>query len=100
MRISNKNKILSNKKTRLFLLLIIIFAVWTGVKVYGQLSDIKGLNEELLDLQKEEEKFLNIKAGLEKEELMLHNYDYIAEIAREYYFLSKPGEIIIISPKD
>ncbi len=100
MQISNKNNIFSKKKIRLFLLIIVIFVIWTGVTIYGQLSDIRELNNELIILQKEEDKVLNIKSELEKEELMLHDYDYIAEIAREYYFLSKPGEIIIISPKD
>lgn len=51
------------------------------------------LQEKLTNLEKEEEKY--------KEEInLLNNEEYILEIARTKYFLSKEGELIFKIPED
>ena len=61
---------------------------------------MKDIKNELVKLQLEEQEALIRKSTLEKEVFKLESYDYIAELARRNYFLSKPGEIIIISPEE
>lgn len=100
MLASRSNNTSSKKRIRLILLLIFVFLVWAIITMFTQWSDIKETKNELIKLQAEEQKALENKEVHEKEALMLKNYDYIAEIARKYYFLSKPGEIIIILPEE
>lgn len=100
MIISRKKKDSSKKRIKFILLVILTFLLWTIITIFNQWSDIKDINNQLVKLQEEEKRALNNKAIKENEVLMLKNYEYIAEIARKYYFLSKPGEIIIISPEE
>lgn len=96
---SSRSNYSNNKRIRFILLLILTFLIWTLITIFTQWSDIKDIKNELVKLQEEEQKALENKTINEKEVLLLKNYDYIAEVARKYYFLSKPGEIIIISPE-
>ncbi|WP_096272347.1 FtsB family cell division protein [Paucisalibacillus globulus] len=94
------------KKQRLFRRLV-LFAVVVAVAVSGmavyhfqqrqvhleKAEEYKLLKEELADLKKEEDRY--------KEEIqLLNNDDYILEIARTKYFLSKEGELIFKTPDE
>jgi cell division protein DivIC len=94
------------KKQRLFRRLV-LFAIVVAVAVSGmavyhfqqrqvhleKAEEYKLLKEELADLKKEEDRY--------KEEIqLLNNDDYILEIARTKYFLSKEGELIFKTPDE
>ncbi len=96
----NPDSVFKRKRIKLLILLLLAFTVWVGWTLYGQWEDLTKTKQEIAELEKLEERILNEKSRLEREKILLHNYDYIAEIAREYYFMSKPGEIIIISPNE
>lgn len=56
-------------------------------------EEYRVLQEELANLEREEEKY--------KEEIsLLNDEEYILEIARTKYFLSKEGELIFKTPED
>ncbi|MGD9677808.1 MAG: septum formation initiator family protein [Vulcanibacillus sp.] len=93
----NYNK--KNIKMRFVLLLILTFSVWTFITIFNQWIDYKDIKIELVKLEAMEQDALAKKSSLETEVLLLKNNEYIAEIARRNYFLSKSGEIIIISPE-
>ncbi|MEN2466830.1 septum formation initiator family protein [Ornithinibacillus sp. FSL M8-0202] len=58
-----------------------------------KMEEYKQLQEELADLEQKEKKF--------KEEIqLLNDEDYILEIARTKYFLSKEGELIFKTPDE
>ncbi|WP_047986252.1 FtsB family cell division protein [Ornithinibacillus californiensis] len=87
---------------RLLLCAIIVTIAAGSMAVYhfGQRAlhaekaeEYKLLQEELANLEKEEEKY--------KEEIeLLNDEEYILEIARTKYFLSKEGELIFKTPDD
>jgi|SRR5690606_27127815 len=94
------------KKQRLFRRLV-LFAIVVAIAVSGmavyhfqqrqvhleKAEEYKLLKEELADLKKEEDRY--------KEEIqLLNNDDYILEIARTKYFLSKEGELIFKTPDE
>lgn len=90
----------SKKRIKLLSFFLFLFVIWAGFTVYNQRMDIKQKEDVLKELKKEEEQVINTKNGLEQKVLLLQNDDYIAELARKYYFLSKPGEYIFISPEE
>ena len=90
--------IFKRARVRLAIVALLVFSFWVGWTLIGQWADIKETQRQIDALRAQEERILSEKSRLEREKMLLHNYNYIAEIAREYYFLSKPDEIIIISP--
>jgi len=88
----------SKKRVRVLIIILLAFTVWAGFTVFRQLVEIKEVHGELLELLEDEQEALAVKEGLENKVLLLQNQEYIAELARKYYFLSKPGEYIFIYP--
>ncbi|WP_164984990.1 septum formation initiator family protein [Ammoniphilus sp. CFH 90114] len=87
------------RRKRLLALVMFPFCLWAGFTWYEQQSILLGKKE---DLRKAQQSFDQVK--LENEELTyqvnkLHDKEYIAEIARRDYHLSKPGEVIFITPE-
>lgn len=87
-------------RIRLAIIALLAFSIWVAWTLLGQWADIRETQKQIEAMRAQEERILSEKSRLEREKILLHNYDYIAEIAREYYFLSKPDEIIIISPDE
>lgn len=82
------------------LFILLMFSIWTGYTGYHQWTVLKEKKSTYAQLKTQEKKALETKMNLEKRVLQLKDREYIAEMARKYYFLSKPGEIIIISPEE
>ena len=76
----------------LFFISIIATLSYTLLSNLRQISDIR---EEEKSLKIEKEKLLEKQASLEADIEKLSDDDYIARYAREKYFYSKPGEIIL-----
>ncbi|WP_445613327.1 FtsB family cell division protein [Geobacillus sp. YF-1] len=55
-------------------------------------TEERKMQEQLAELQRQEQQ-------LKKEIKRLHDDDYIAELARKKYYLSKDGEIIFVLPE-
>jgi len=90
----------SKKRMKVVFFALSAFLMWVMFTLYNQWVEIKEIQAKLSDLKNEEQELINAKKELEKKVYRLHDEDYIAELARKYYFLSKPGEIIIISPEE
>ncbi|OQP04397.1 septation inhibitor protein [Geobacillus sp. 46C-IIa] len=58
----------------------------------GKTAEKQRLKEELAKLERQEKQ-------LKEEMKKLHDDDYIAELARKKYYLSKDGEIIFVLPE-
>ena len=95
---SRSFKNLANWK-KIILVSFIIYLLFIGKGLYNQEQTIKVKQQEVERLEQE----LNaLKAENEKIESRfdrLHDEDYIAEIARQNYYLSKPGEVLFIIPQ-
>jgi len=79
--------------------ILILFLFWAGYTGYNQWVTIQQKKDQIENLQAQEQAITKDKQNLEKQIMFLQKDDYIAEIARKYYFLSKPGEYIFISPQ-
>lgn len=89
----------SNIRVKIISIILILFLSWALLTIYEQLIDIKIIKNELGVLNQEHQEVISNNEELNKEVQLLQNDEYIANLAREYYFLSKPGEILIISPE-
>ncbi|TCS80153.1 FtsB family cell division protein [Tepidibacillus fermentans] len=89
----------SKKRLQWVLFILFLFLVWAGYTGYNQWTVIQQKKDKIEKLKVQEQNVQKEKQELEKQILLLQKDDYIAEIARKYYFLSKPGEFIFISPQ-
>lgn len=90
----------SRKRIRSILFLMFGFVIWASFTIYNQRIDINDKMSKLEELEIIEQQATQTKEDLKKDVLLLQDSDYIAELARKYYFLSKPGEYIFISPEE
>ncbi len=97
---SNKKHNPSKKRMKVISFLLFAFLVWAIFTIYNQWVIIKDIQVKLNELEEEQQNAIDKKKDLEKKVYLLHDDDHIAELARRYYFLSKPGEIILISPEE
>lgn len=88
-----------NFRVRIFTLLIVMFLIWAVATIYNQQNGIANIKNELNTLNHEKEKVVLNNKKLKEKVNLLQSDEHIAQLARKYYFLSKPGEILIISPE-
>ena len=87
------------RRKRLMAILLASLLIWAGLTWFDQQTTLLVKQDELKKIQQ-----VHDQLNLENEELQyevnrLHDPDYIAEIARKDYHLSKPGEVIFITPE-
>jgi len=86
---------------RFVLLSVILIAISSALvnALISQSADIEAKIEEKKRLEKRIEELEKQQKQLEEEIKKLNDDDYIAELARKHYFLSKDGEIIFTVPE-
>lgn len=95
---SKRRRIVMVRFTFLSVLLMALSAAFLyvlhsqSVNIEAKMRDQKKLEQQLESLEKQQKR-------LEEEIKRLHDDDYIAELARKKYFLSKQGEIIFTVPE-
>ncbi|MBA2876716.1 FtsB family cell division protein [Thermaerobacillus caldiproteolyticus] len=85
-----------------FMLVSMILVALSSVFLYAlhsQSADIEAKIEDKKKLEQQLGKLEKQQKRLEEEIKRLHDDDYIAELARKKYFLSKEGEIIFTVPE-
>ncbi|WP_025028153.1 FtsB family cell division protein [Caldalkalibacillus mannanilyticus] len=94
----NKNK---GKRRRMTLLAVCIIALiyWSSSVWAAQQKVIAEKQEELEALQVQVNQATEQQVELTYRMKRLEDLEYIAEVARREYFLSKPGELIFMVPK-
>ncbi|GAB7387204.1 hypothetical protein BSNK01_10400 [Bacillaceae bacterium] len=87
------------RRIRLLFCFLFLFMVWAGYTWYAQNGILKDKKAQLAQLRGKLEQLEKERAQLQGEVKKLHDEEYIAEIARKYFFLSRPGEIIFVTPE-
>ncbi|OEH84350.1 hypothetical protein BHU72_11130 [Desulfuribacillus stibiiarsenatis] len=105
-----RSSIHSNEKTsswfgnlpkwkKLILTGFIIYLLFIARGVYHQEKMISLKDAEVQQLEQQLHSIKSEHEDLQGRVDRLHDEDYIAELARQNYYLSKPGEILFIVPK-
>lgn len=86
----------SHKKIRIFFLAfgLLAFSFWATSTWWDQQSALREQVTQLLHVQQEVDQAQQLHKELVRQTERLHDPEYIAEIARKEYFLSKEGEMI------
>ncbi|MFY0545798.1 FtsB family cell division protein [Brevibacillus sp. H7] len=93
------NKKGQKRRIRLFLFFVLCFSVWTGYTLYLQSGVLAEKEAQLEALKQEAANVQQIQAELTYTVGRLNDKEYIAELARKHFFLSKPGEVIYVIPE-
>ncbi|MBO8164885.1 MAG: septum formation initiator family protein [Brevibacillus sp.] len=96
---SQPNRRGQQRRIRLFLFLMLCFSIWTGYTAYLQSGVLAEKERELNKLTQELADIRQINDELKYKVNRLNDKEYIAEIARKNYYLSKPGEVIYVLPE-
>lgn len=89
----------SRRRRKLLLLSLLGFLVWSGITFVGQMDHLKAQEAQLEDLQQELATLQQQNEEYQQEVIKLHDPEYIEQLARREYFLSKPGETLFITPE-
>lgn len=98
-RQKRRKKRLVRRLVAFSILMIIVFATMTGYhlkqrEIHAEkLEQYEQLEKELTELKEKE-------SNLNEEIELLHNEDYVLDIARTNYFFSKDGELIFKVPDE
>jgi cell division protein DivIC len=88
------------RRMRLLQIIVVLFLSWAGYTYYSQSQQLAEKQRELADLQRQVTKVQDEKKGLELQVKRMNDKEYIGELARKNFFLSKQGEIIFLTPDD
>jgi cell division protein DivIC len=87
------------RRKRIFAVGVATMICWVGVTWYDQQATLADKQIELKKVQEQFEEYKLKNNDLSYQVEKLHDLEYIAEIARKNYHLSKPGEVIFIIPE-
>lgn len=82
------------RRLMVFGAVVLLSAIVIVSSLWSQASDISAKQEKKEDLLKQLEQLEAKKSDLKDEIVKLKDEDYVAELARKDYYLSKDGEII------
>lgn len=83
-----------NRRKRIVYLIMGSFLIWAVYTWYGQKAILEKKEAELAKVEHELEQLKQERDALQYTIQRLHDPEYIANLARKYYYLSKEGEII------
>lgn len=96
---SQPNKLGQKRRIRFFMFFVLCFSIWTGYTIYLQSGALAEKEAQLEKLKQEEMAVQQKQTELAYKVSRLNDKEYVAEIARKHYNLSKPGEIIFVIPE-
>ncbi|GAA0353544.1 FtsB family cell division protein [Bacillus horti] len=88
-----------SKRLKWFGAFMLLFFIWAGTTYMDQKSAIEEKRTELEAIQQKVAQINEEQSELLYQVKRLNDHDYIAEIARKDYFLSRPGEVIFRIPE-
>lgn len=86
------------RRMKLVLILLMVFIAWAVYTWYLQHGVLQEKHTMLEEGKKQAAILENKHKDLQFEVNRLHDKEYLAELARKYYFMSKPDEIIFVIP--
>jgi cell division protein DivIC len=97
--ITAKRMMASKRRRRILYVILIGFLAWSVSTFVGQIQNLQEQRKELTQLQTELVSLQRQHEEHQAEITKLDDLEYIEQIARKEYFLSKPGETLFITPK-
>lgn len=95
------NEVNSGARRRLAIWLAVctIFVAWAGLQLFHQTGKIAAKRSELEQAEQKLQQTVTMKQELLTKIERLHDPEYVAELARKEYYMTREGEIIFVDPK-
>lgn len=87
------------RRLTIWLFVCMLFFTWTGIQWFHQMGQISDKRAELKRSTQQLSEAEAEKRELQIEIEHLHDPEYIAELARKEYYMTKKGEIIFVDPR-
>lgn len=87
------------RRGRILLVFLVAFGGWAAGKWWEQEQQLRAQEATLTRLKQEAVNLGRKREALAEQVKRLENEDYVAELARQYFFLSKPGETLYLMPR-
>ncbi|WP_047154287.1 FtsB family cell division protein [Aneurinibacillus tyrosinisolvens] len=88
------------RRMRLLQIVVVALLLWACWVYYTQSRQIAEKQSKLAELQGQAAVVNQEKNRLELQVKRLHDNEYIGELARKNFFLSKEGEILFLTPEE
>ena len=85
------------RRMQIALSFVLMIVVWASLILWEQQSELADKQERLQELTSEKNKLTDERLRLQKAKEKLQDPEYIGELARKNYYMSKPGEKIFIT---
>lgn len=89
----------ARRRFAIWLTVCTIFLVWAGFQLSHQIGKVSEKRVELEQAEEELRKTEQLQHELKAHIQHLHDPDYVAELARKEYYMTKEGEIIFINSR-
>lgn len=96
--IMTKRIVASKRRKRILYVVLLGFIAWAVSTFVDQIQNLQDQRQELAELQTKLVTLQQQNKENQTEIKKLSDLEYIEQIAREEYFLSKPGETLLITP--
>ena len=95
--VKKRRKYTRKTKSRMFVIFVFfgIVIITLGYTLFTNLQQISSINKEKVILNKEMDSLNEEKESLEADIARLSDSEYVARYARERYFYSKDGELVL-----
>lgn len=89
----------ARRRLTIWLAVCVLFFTWAAVQSFHQLGKIADKQAELERAEQQLKDARQKEKELETRIELLHDPDYVSELARKEYYMTKEGEIIIVDPR-
>lgn len=89
----------ARRRLAIWLTICTIFIVWAGVQLLHQTGKIADKRVELEQAERNLQQTTDMKQELQAKIERLEDPEYVAELARKEYYMTKEGEIIFVDPR-
>lgn len=89
----------AKRRLTIWLAVCVLFFTWAAVQSFHQQGKIADKQAELERVEQQLKDAQRKERELETRIELLHDPDYVSELARKEYYMTKEGEIIIVDPR-
>lgn len=87
------------KRVKLVFFFFLLFLGWAALTFWGQTGQLETKEQQLGELEQQLDAYRKENEEGKREVERLNEREYIEQIARKDFFLTKPGEILFITPQ-
>jgi cell division protein DivIC len=89
----------SQRRMKLVFFFLLLFFAWATLTFWGQMGKLETKQQQVDELEAELAATKKENSEAKREIERLNDTEYIEQIARKDFFMTKPGEILFVTPQ-